>query len=107
LETMGQQLGIYLRGWRGSFDYCQAPSVLRDLDAWIRRRLRSALRKQWKPGPTRVTELRRDGVDLALAAHTVGSAHGPWRLSHSRAMHLALPKAFFATLGRPELAAGC
>ena len=106
LETMVQQLSIYLRGWHGYFGFCQTPSVLRDLDAWIRRRLRSAVWKQWKRGPTRVTELRRRGVDLLLATLTAGSAHGPWRLSHSRAMHLALPKAFFATLGLPELAAG-
>jgi len=107
LETMVRQLGTYLRSWRGYFGFCQTPSVLRDLDSWIRRRLRSAVWKQWKQGPTRFTELRRHGVDALLAGTTVGSAHGPWRLSHSRAMHLALPKAFFATLGLPELAAGC
>ena len=107
LETMVQQLSIYLRGWRGYFGFCQTPSVLTHLDEWIRRRLRSAVWKQWKRGPTRFTELRRRGVERVLAATTAGSAHGPWRLSHSRAMHLVLPKAFFATLGLPELAAGC
>jgi len=107
LETMVQQLSIYLRGWRGYFGFCQTPSVLTHLDEWIRRRLRSAVWKQWKQGPTRFTELRRRGVERVLAATTAGSAHGPWRLSHSRAMHLVLPKAFFATLGLPELAAGC
>ncbi len=106
LEIMVQQLGIYLRGWSGYFGFCQTPSVLRDLDSWIRRRLRSAAWKQWKQGPTRVKELRRRGVDLALAANTASSGHGPWRLSHSRALDLALPKAFFATLGLPELGAG-
>ena len=30
----------YLLGWRGYFGFCQTPSVLRDLDSWIRRRLR-------------------------------------------------------------------
>jgi len=103
---MVQQLGTYLRGWSGYFGFCQTPSVLRELDSWIRRRLRSAVWKQWKQGPTRVNELRRRGVDLALAANTASSGHGPWRLSHSRALDLALPKAFFATLGLPELTAG-
>jgi RNA-directed DNA polymerase len=106
LETMVQQLGTYLRGWRGYFGFCQTPSVLRDLDSWVRRRLRSATWKQWKQGRTRFRELRRRGVGLAFATTTAGSAHGPWRLSHSRALDLALPNAFFATLGLPELAAG-
>jgi RNA-directed DNA polymerase len=107
LETMVQQLGTYLRGWRGYFGFCQTPSVLRDLDSGIRRRLRSAAWKQWKQGRTRFLELRRRGVGLALATPTAGSALGPWRLSHSPALTVALPKAFFATLGLPELAAGC
>jgi RNA-directed DNA polymerase len=107
LETMVQQLSIYLRGWRGYFGFCQTPSVLTHLDEWIRHRLRSVVWKQWRRGRTRFLELRRRGVGLALAANTAGSAHGPWRLSHSRALDLALPKAFFATLGLPELAAGC
>ena len=105
LETMVQQLGIYLRGWHGYFGFCQTPTGLQDLDSWIRRRLRSAVWKQWKQGRTRFTELRRRGVGLALAATTAGSAHGPWRLSHSRALDVALPTGLFATLGLPELAA--
>jgi RNA-directed DNA polymerase len=107
LETMVQHLGTYLRGWSGYFGFCQTPTVLQDLDSWIRRRLRSAVWKQWKQGRTRFRELRRRGVGLALAATTAGSARGPWRLSHSRALDVALPKVFFATLGLPELAAGC
>jgi len=106
LETMVQQLGTYLRGWSGYFGFCQTPTTLRDLDSWIRRRLRSVVWKQWKRGRTRFKELRRRGVGLALATTTAGSAHGPWRLSHSRALDVALPQGFFARLGLPELAAG-
>jgi RNA-directed DNA polymerase len=106
LERMVRQLRSYLQGWRNYFGFCQTPSVLTHLDEWIRRRLRSVAWKQWKRGRTRFAELRRRGVGLALATTTAGSAHGPWRLSHSRALDLALPKAFFATLGLPELAAG-
>lgn len=106
LETRVQQLGTYLRGWHGYFGFCQTPSVLTHLDEWLRRRLRSAAWKQWKQGRTRFAELRRRGVGLALASTTAGSAHGPWRLSHSRALDVALPKAFFATLGLPALTAG-
>jgi RNA-directed DNA polymerase len=106
LETMGQQLGTYLRGWHGYFGFCQTPAVLTHLDEWLRRRLRAAAWKQGKQGRTRFAELRRRGVGLALATTTAGSAHGPWRLSHSRALDVALPKAFFATLGLPALTAG-
>jgi RNA-directed DNA polymerase len=32
---------VYLRGWVGYFGFCETPWELRDLDGWIRRRLRA------------------------------------------------------------------
>src|SRR6201986_2567848 len=57
LAQVIKQLSIYLIGWRGYFGFCQAPSVLRALDEWIRRRLRTIAWKQWKRGPARFAEL--------------------------------------------------
>ncbi len=104
IETMAEDLARYLRGWIGYFGRCETPSVLQNLEAWTRRRLRSAIWKQWKRGSKRFAELRKRGVGQDLAAQTVSSAHGPWRLANSPALALALPNAFFASLGLPPLA---
>jgi RNA-directed DNA polymerase len=104
LEQIIKQLAVYLRGWHGYFGFCQTPSVLRDLDQWLRRRLRAIVWKQWRRGSTRFVELRRRGVGGDLAATTAGSHHGPWRLSNSPALALALPNSFLASLGLPCLA---
>ncbi len=104
LEQMIEQLARYLNGWRGYFGFCQTPSVLTDLDSWIRRRLRSVLWKQWKRGKRRFAELRARGVGKDLAAQTAGSPHGPWRLARSPALSFALPNAYFQSLGLPNLA---
>ena len=78
--------------------------MLRELDQWIRRRLRAVTWKQWKRGRTRFAELRRRGVGRDLAAQTAGSPHGPWRLSNSPALTIALPNAFLVSLGLASLA---
>lgn len=104
IERMAKELAQYLRGWTGYFGKCQTPSVLADLEQWLRRRLRSAIWKQWKRGSVRFAELRKRGVGQALAAKTAGSAHGPWRLADSPGLHLALPNAYFDSLGIPRLA---
>jgi RNA-directed DNA polymerase len=104
MEQRAKELSAYLRGWRGYFGFCQTPSVLQDLDKWLRRRLRSALWKQWKRGNRRFAELRRRDINRDLAAKTAGSPHGPWRLANSRALTIALPNAYFASLGIPLLA---
>ena len=106
IERMAEELAQYLRGWLGYFGKCQTPSVLQGLEEWTRRRLRSAIWKQWKRGTVRFAELRKRGVGKDLAAQTAGSAHGPWRLANSPALAIALPNAYFDSLGIPRLTVG-
>ena len=103
LRDVIERLAVYLRGWRSYFGFCETPSVLRSLDEWIRRRLRSLVWKQWKRGRRRYAQLVRRGVEPDLAAQTAGSAHGPWRIAASPALHLALPTRLFVALGLPLL----
>jgi len=103
IERMSKELASYLRGWIGYFGRCQTPSVLKSLEEWMRRRLRSVIWKQWKRGTVRYVELRKRGVYPRLAATTAGSAHGPWRLALSQALAFALPNAYFDVLGIPRL----
>jgi len=105
LGRIAEDLSRYLIGWRGYFGFCQTPSVLQRLDEWIRRRLRAIAWKQWRRGPRRFAELRRRGVGKDLAAQTAGGTHGPWRISNSPALTIALPLAFFASLALASVAA--
>lgn len=92
-----------LLGWKAYFDVTEVLSPLRDLDKWIRRRLRCYIWKQW--GRSGYRQLRRKGVDRQLAWNTAKSAHGPWRLSASPALYYALPNKYFNSLGLPALVA--
>jgi RNA-directed DNA polymerase len=103
LTQMVKDLATYLGGWLGYFGDCPTPSVLQRLATWLRRRLRSAVWKPWKPGRTRFRELRKRGVGQDLAAPTAGRPHGPWRIAHSPARAIALPNAYFAQLGLPPM----
>jgi RNA-directed DNA polymerase len=106
LAQITKELSVYLIGWRGYFGFCQTLSVLRALDGWLRGRLRAIAWKQWKRGGTRFfAELRRRGVGRDLAATAAGSPHGPWRLANSPALTIAMPIAFFRSLGLASVAA--
>jgi RNA-directed DNA polymerase len=78
LPQLIEELALYLRGWRGYFGFCQTPRVLTNLEAWIRRRLRSYLWRQWQNGHTRFNELRRRGVPKFHATVAAGSPTGFW-----------------------------
>jgi len=101
-----EELAPYVRGWRGYFGFCETPSVLQQLDSWIRRRVRCAFWRQWKTGRQRYAELVRRGVSAESAAKTAGSRCGPWRVSQSPALDQALSNAYLILFGLPSLVEG-
>jgi RNA-directed DNA polymerase len=105
IETTIDELASYMRGWRGYFGFCETPEVLSSLTGWIRRRLRSALWRQWKTPRRRRAALIALGVSPRIASNTAGSGHGPWYLARSRPVSVALSNAHFRSLGLPPLVA--
>ena len=105
-ESLPQILELlrpYLIGWRSYFGFCQTPVVLTNLEAWIRRRLRMYLWRQWKNGHNRFKELRRRGVTKFQAAVAAGSPTGFWRMSRHVSVQKALRNHEFRALGLPRL----
>ena len=95
-----EDLNPYLRGWAGYFGFCGGYGDLRDLDSWIRRRMRALAWRAWRRPRKRYRELTRRGVDPYLAGRMVRYWHSPWRISQSLAMSKALPdRLWHDTLG--------
>jgi group II intron reverse transcriptase/maturase len=103
LTQIIEELRELLLGWKAYFGITEVQSPLRDLDRWVRRRLRCYIWKQWNRSGYR--QLRKLGVSRELAWNTAKSAHGPWRLSASPGLTIALPNRYFTNLGLPTLEA--
>ena len=101
IDVIMKELRQYILGWQAYFNFTQVRHILRELDSWIKRRLRCYLWKQW--GRRGYRELRKLGVSRDLAWNTAKSAHGPWRLSRSPGLAFALTAGYFARLGLPRL----
>src|ERR1043165_1372151 len=78
LEERLALLSRYLRGWMTYFRLVETPSVLRDLDKWIRRRVRLCIWKAWKRPATRARNLRALGLDEWRVWMVAGSSRGLW-----------------------------
>ena len=109
-RTRGQSLGQvieglrpYLIGWRSYFGFCQTPRVLTNLEAWIRRRLRMYLWRQWQNGHNRFKELRRRGTSKFQAAVAARSPTRYWRMSGHPTVQMALRNHAFDDLALPRL----
>ena len=102
LSDIVAELRETLLGWKAYFGIAEVLSPLREIDKWVRRKLRCYIWKQW--GRAGYRELRKRGVSVREAWHTSKSAHGPWRLSKTPALALALPVRYFSSMGLPALA---
>jgi RNA-directed DNA polymerase len=95
-----KELNVYLRGWLGYFKLAETPTVFRDLDSWIRRRLRCYVMKQWiQCSHTRYKGLTALGVNQRSAGSIAASRRGPWALSNAKPIKVAMPNRFFAEKG--------
>jgi RNA-directed DNA polymerase len=99
MKCMVEELSAFLRGWRAYFGFCQIPEVFNNLDSWTRHRLRSVQWKQWRRPQRRCTELLKRGVSWVVSVKTASSSRGPWPISRSMALQVALPNAHFDSLG--------
>jgi RNA-directed DNA polymerase len=103
IDATMTELVPYMWGWRSYFGCCETPRVLAYLTSWVRAQLRVALWRQWKTPPRRRAALLELGASPKPASHTAGSSRGPWYLAHAKALSVALPTAYFKSLGLPNL----
>lgn len=93
------RLNTYFRGWMGYYRITQTTSVYRDLDRWIRRRLRMCLLKQWKKPKTVRRNLVALGVPDWQARRLSSSRRAYWRLAKTPQMNRALDLAYWKAQG--------
>jgi len=103
MEDIVSEINRYTRGWTAYFRLATTPSVYKELDEWIRRRLRQMQWKRWKRGTTRYRELVRLGVPKERAALGAGGT-SPWRMSRTPVIHEALSNAYWRNTGLESIA---
>jgi len=104
LEQIVKDLRGYLLGWKGYFRLADTPGIFRDLDEWIRHRLRAIQLKQWKRGRTAFRELVARGLNPDLAARIAANTRRWWK-NAAMGLHVALPNRLFDQMGLPRLGA--
>jgi RNA-directed DNA polymerase len=102
LSEVADELRRYLPGWKAYFRLAQTPRIFRELDEWLRHRLRTLQLKHWRRGTTIYRELRVLGASPEQAARVAGNACRWWHNSRMELNRL-LPIAYFDRLGVPRL----
>jgi RNA-directed DNA polymerase len=103
MEYRIQKLNQYLIGWCGYFALADTKSIFREVDGWIRRRLRMCLWKNWKIPKTKVRNLIRLGVPKWKAHEWGNSRKCYWRISNSPILHKTLDNSYWSNRGLKSL----
>ncbi len=76
----------YITGWVNYFKLADMKRLLRDTDAWYRRRLRMVIWKQWKRVKTRCNNLVKLGISRSKAYMFSNTRKSYWRTAKSPIM---------------------
>ncbi|HEY1299854.1 MAG TPA: group II intron reverse transcriptase/maturase [Stellaceae bacterium] len=102
MPEVAERLRTYVLGWKGYFGLAQTPRVRRELDQWVRHRLRAVQLKQWKRGRTMYRELTALGAKPEVARQVAANSRRWWRNS-GMLLNAVLTLKWSDKLGVPRL----
>ena len=103
IEQVIDELNTLLTGWVRYFRYAECRTALREMDGWVRRKLRCLRLKQCRFMQPIANWLRKLGVPRRRAWLLAQSGKGWWRLSGSPPATEGMSVAWFDSLGLVSL----
>lgn len=99
MEFRALKLKQLIIGWISYFKLADMKSTLRELDEWLRRRLRLCYWKQWKKIKTKYDNLIRLSIDKWKAKEYANTRKGYWRISNSPILKRTLTNQYLREQG--------
>jgi group II intron reverse transcriptase/maturase len=93
-----ERLNVYTKGWISYFRIAKCRKRLRDLDSWIRFRLRMCIWKNWKKIKTRIANLAKLGMSKFHAYINGNTRKGYCRIAHSGILSSTMTNEYFTNL---------
>jgi hypothetical protein len=102
LEQVAERLRSYVLGWKAYFRLADTQKIWKELDHWIRHRMRAIQLKQWRRCRTAYRELLARGASPDVACMAAGNYRRLWRNS-GQALNAALDLSWADQVGIPRL----
>ncbi|WP_196596311.1 group II intron reverse transcriptase/maturase [Pectinatus frisingensis] len=98
-EGRKDKINQFVRGWVQYFRLADMKGMLREIDKWVRNRIRLIYWKQWKRIRTRFEKLKQFGIEAREAWKFANTRKGLWRTVHSPILSKSLGNKEIASLG--------
>ena len=97
------ELKGYTIGWLGYYAITEMKTRVKELNQWIKRRIRMYIWKQWKKIRTRFRNLEKLGLSRAKAWEYANTRLGYWRIAGSVILHRSLTDKYLVTIGYDDI----
>ena len=94
-----EKLAEFTTGWLGYYGIGKCQSVVRELDCWIRRRIRAILLQETRKPKAMQKRLKELGINPKEAAGVAYSSSGIWRRAMVRPVNKAYNNNYLESLG--------
>ena len=99
MEMRQERLNRLITGWVNYFRIADMQKVAKELDGWIRRRIRMCYWKQWKKTRTKRDNLVKLGIDKRKAWEHANTRKGYWRTAGSYILSTSLTNEYLEEAG--------
>lgn len=97
------KLNQIITGWVNYFRIADMSKLVKELDEWLRRRIRMCFWKRWKKIKTKRDNLVRLGIDNYKAWEFANTRKGYWRISNSPILAVSLTNKRLKKQGFPTI----
>jgi group II intron reverse transcriptase/maturase len=102
MKAVVEELGMYMPGWRTYFRLAETKGVFKELDRWIRHRIRALQLKQWRNVGTIKREMMKLGAEEKVA-RGVSQTAGRWWAGSGTLAAGTMNRYYMHRLGVPML----
>lgn len=103
IEMILLRLRRFTVGWLSYYSISDMKSKIKELNEWLRRRIRQIFWKQWKKVSAKFKNLKKLGVPKGKAWEWSNSRLGYWRISGSWILQTSLKNKYLESIGYDDI----
>ena len=104
LEVILKEIRQLMTGWINYYGIGEMKGFIKNLNGWLKRRIRQYIWKQWKNPRTKRENLIRLGIDKYKAYEWSNTRKGYWTISRSYVLHRSLTDKELVSKGYKDIA---
>lgn len=103
MEQTLKELKLFTSGWLNYYSIADMQKKMKNLNEWLRRRIRMCIWKQWKKISAKFNNLQTLGIPKQKAWEWANTRLGYWRVAGSPVLSRSLTNKYLESIGYDDI----